>query len=790
MSALFRKSVTDLTRRRLRTFFTIATLALAVAGLGVFAVPTLMSRAMQAEIATEHLAHLRTSMAPLVLGPRELSRLAALPNVTAVEPRSWFDARVYVGQRRAPATLIGVPDFGRQRVDVVHVDSGTSPRAGEVLVDVQNANQGVYGGAIGDTVRIIAADGSTRSLRISGTARSLGGGQHVTDDRVATFYGTPTTVATLAGGPGYDGLAFRLRHHDAGAVDATVRQVRRYLTTVPGFSRFDNLPDVRQPGDWPGKEGFSRFVDFFSVITLLALLAALVLISNTITTLVGEQTREIGIMRAVGARRRQVALVYLRTATLLGAIGALLGAVLGVVLANALVRFFGSTFFAVDTGLGVDATIVLASLLVGVLAPALVALPAVRRGLRVDLRQALESTGSAVGGEDAADRLLRAPRFLPRTAQIGLRGVGRRKRRSVATALIVGLAVGNLLAIMGVAAAATVRIREEWRDHGEDLRVWATGSRALDPRAGDLIRGTPGVAEAQAVLVNDVTIRGRPAFVWAVPRRTLFNYRLADGRWFSPGEERNRARVVVVERNIARVSGIHVGDRAQLDTAAGPARFRVIGIAANQQEEGTALFAPLTTVRTLLGAAGEVDAFWIRTTSAEHAAVDRTATRLEDRLAAHGYAIVSEITYVGERDDIAGYRTVTTSIAVFGLLIVAISMVGLANAITMSVLERTREIGILRCLGARARDLRRIFTAEGVTLAIAGWLLGIPLGYLLDRLLVWLLREGANLDIPVRFPASNVVLALVGTVALALAIIWLPVRRAARLRPGDALRYS
>lgn len=790
MSALLRKSVTDLTRRRLRTFFTVATLALAVAGLGVFAVPTLMDRGMRAEIAAEHLADLRTSMDAVELSPTQLAEIGTLPNVAEVEPRSWFDARIYVGERRAPVTVIGVPDFARQRVDVVHVDSGAAPREGEVLSDVQNANQGVYGGAAGDTVRVIAADGSERRLRITGEARSLGGGQHVTDDQIATFYATPATVAALAGHPGYEGLNFRLRRHDAEAVDATVAEVRSYLRTVPGFSRFANLPEIRAPGDWPGKEGFNRFVDFFSVITLLALLAALVLISNTITTLVGEQTREIGIMRAVGGRRRQVMLVYLRTAALLGALGALLGAALGVVLANVLVRFFGATFFAVSPGFGVDLPILLGSLLVGVIAPVVVAVPAVRRGLSVDLREALEATGSAVGGESATDRVLRAPRFLPRTAQIGLRGVGRRKRRAVATALIVGLAVGNLLAVMGLAAAATVRIREEWRDHREDIRVWPTGSRPLDRRAGELIRTTPGVAEAQAALVNDVTIRGRAAFVWAVPRRTLFHYRLADGRWFSPSEERGRAAVVVVERNIARVSGIHVGDRVRVDTAAGPTRLRVIGIAANQQEEGTALFAPLTTVRALLGAPGEVDAFWIRTTSPAHDVVDRTATRLEDRLARHGFAIATEITYIQERDDIAGYRTITTSIAVFGLLIVAISMVGLANAITMSVLERTREIGILRCLGARARDLRRIFTAEGLTLAIAGWLVGIPLGYLLDRLLVWLLKEAANLDIPVRFPASNLVLALVGTVALALVIIWLPVRRAARLRPGDALRYG
>ena len=156
-------------------------------------------------------------------------------------------------------------------------------------------------------------------------------------------------------------------------------------------------------------------------------------------------------------------------------------------------------------------------------------------------------------------------------------------------------------------------------------------------------------------------------------------------------------------------------------------------MAKNQQEDGTVLFVPLTTVRSVLGEPSGASTYWIRTTSADHALVDRTTTALEDRLTALGYDIGSEITYVEERDEVAANRTITTTIAVLGFLIVAISMVGLANAITMSVLERTREIGILRCIGARARDVRRIFATEGVALALAGWLLGIPVGYALDR---------------------------------------------------------
>ncbi|MGH3085391.1 MAG: ABC transporter permease, partial [Gaiellaceae bacterium] len=275
-----------------------------------------------------------------------------------------------------------------------------------------------------------------------------------------------------------------------------------------------------------------------------------------------------------------------------------------------------------------------------------------------------------------------------------------------------------------------------------------------------------------------------------VPREPLIRLDTTDGRWFTAAEEQVRDRVVVIERNLAERTGTQVGDRVTLETAGGAARFRIVGIADNRQEDGTVLFVPLTTLRSLLHEPTGVSTYWIKTTSSEHAYVDRTFTRLEDRLNALGYQMGGELTYVEEQNDVADNQTITTTIAVFGLLIVAISMVALANAITMSIIERTREIGILRCIGARARDVRRIFATEGVVLALTGWLLGIPIGYALDRFLVWLVWEVVGVRIELVFPPWNIALALLGTVALALLIMLLPIRRAVRFRPGDALRYA
>ena len=114
LSASLRKSVTDLTRRRARTSFTVATLALAVASISFLAIPALIDRAMQAEVRAGRLADATVTMRPLELTDAQLADLSSLPNVAAVEPSMRVDARVLVGERRAPALVIGVRDFARQ----------------------------------------------------------------------------------------------------------------------------------------------------------------------------------------------------------------------------------------------------------------------------------------------------------------------------------------------------------------------------------------------------------------------------------------------------------------------------------------------------------------------------------------------------------------------------------------------------------------------------------------------------------------------------------------------------
>src|SRR3954452_18832734 len=99
ITAVTRKSLTDITRRKARAFFTILTLAIAVASVGIFAVPSLLQQSMDREIASARLPALTVTCDPLVINNARLRAVARPPNVVAVQPKAVFTARVYVGDR-------------------------------------------------------------------------------------------------------------------------------------------------------------------------------------------------------------------------------------------------------------------------------------------------------------------------------------------------------------------------------------------------------------------------------------------------------------------------------------------------------------------------------------------------------------------------------------------------------------------------------------------------------------------------------------------------------------------
>jgi hypothetical protein len=248
VSALVKKSLTDLTRRKARSAFAILTLAIAVASVGLIALPALADRMMQKEVRSTQLADLVVFTKPLQLDGKQLAALGRLPNVAAVDGRSFYSTHAYVGERSVTTYVVGVPDFAKQGVDVVHLASGTAPRGEEALTEAQNSRQGTFAGAAGDQLTVLGADGLPRMIGITGVGRNMTMGLDAIDGGAIVLYTTPATVADLSGTPGFTSLSFRLRDTSRAAADATTLAASRYLRTHTAFKGFTDLPAVRAPG--------------------------------------------------------------------------------------------------------------------------------------------------------------------------------------------------------------------------------------------------------------------------------------------------------------------------------------------------------------------------------------------------------------------------------------------------------------------------------------------------------------------------------------------------------------
>jgi putative ABC transport system permease protein len=800
LSTLTRKAWGDLTRHRTRTLLAVFTLCIATASLGFLAVPSLLNAAMARQVQHSHLADVGVPTRILDLTPAQLTALGHLPGITAVSP-----VLAYVTKATSTAGTENVEIIGTRLatapVDTVPLLTGRMPGPGEALADGANARATDYAIPNGGTLKVRAASGALVPLRISGTGMNLAATPGANGSTTPVFYTTQATVDSLRGVHGFNGLGFRLRDDTKAAQSRAIAEVRTYLTAHTGSDPISGYPASRAADQWPGQASFGRVMALLYIITILAFLSALFLISATMNALVAEQAQEIAILKTLGGRRRQIRGIVLRTAAMLGAAGAILGTIIGIGVAYLVAHYFAETILNVSVGFGIAAGIVVVSLLLGPVLAVAASLPALRRALRSPVADTLAGADTAGGyGASRLDRLIARSGLLSETAipgslRIGIRNALRQKRRSAAAIAQVAVAAGLAITFLTLGQSISTLISHTVDQLRFSFAVgMSSGSRPFGSQAVAIAAGTPGVTTAQPVETSSVQYNGQSYVAWGLSAHPLYAYRLSAGHWFTAAQTAAGARTpitpVVVGPAVARSAHASVGQILTLDTPAGYIHVRVIGLDSGAANNGDTVYFPRAALERLDGGPGTADSIWVTTASSSHAAIKRAAAAAASRLTAAGYRVSTAELYVVVAQDTASEHTVFTIVQLLGLLVVAIMLMGLVSALSMGVIERTREIGILRCVGARARNIRRVFSSEAVVLAGVGWVVAVPLGWLMFQGLRALILHNADLSLPDEFPPVIPLATLAGVLVLTLIVIRGPLRRATRIQPGTALRYQ
>jgi putative ABC transport system permease protein len=801
MSTLGRKARADLTRHRARTLLAVGTLAIAIASLGFLAVPLLLNAAMNRQIAGSHLYDVGISTSTLDLSPAQLRALGRLPGVAAVSPAVGYATTMTSAAGPEDAELVGTA-LATAPVNTVALFTGRMPGPGAILADAGNARATGYAVPVGATIEVRAASGRPVRLRVSGTGLNLYATPGANGSSTPVFYAPTATVQALHGVRGYNYLGFRLADDSTAAQSKVIAEVRAYLTAQTGVDPITALPAVRSPGQWPGQSGFGQIMALLYIITILAFASALFLIAATMNTLIAEQANEIAILKTLGGRQRQIGGITLRTAAMLGAASAALGTILGIAVADLLAGYFAVKLIDVSFGFAISVPVVAASLVAGPALAVAASLPALRRALRQPVAETLAGTGTSGYGSSRLDRLaarggLLAGTQVPGSMRMGVRNVLRQKRRSTATIAQVALAAGLAIAFLALGQSVTAVISQTIGTLHFSIgagEAASSGARPFGRQALAVAAATPGVTAVQPVETSAVQYHGQTYVAWGLGAHPLYSYRLTAGHWFTTADTATDARTaippVVLGPALARGAQASVGQTLTLSLAAGPTRVRVIGIDTVPTNNGDTVYFPLPALERLDGGPGTADSIWLATASSGHAAIDRATAAAASRLAAAGYPVSTTEIYVTQAQITSSDTAILAIVEILGIVVVAIMLMGLVSALSMGVIERTREVGILRCVGARARHIRRIFSAEATILAVAGWAFGVLLGWLIYQGLLTLLLHDAALSLPQEFPPVIPLMALAGVLALTLIVIRGPLRRATRIQPGSALRYQ
>ncbi|GAA4907914.1 FtsX-like permease family protein [Tessaracoccus lubricantis] len=754
-----------------------------------------------------------------------VARVEAVVSNTQVFPLD-DDGRVFA--------FAGAPGIGMNWHDATSADGtagariieGRAPTADDELVlDPSTVARGGY--ELGDTVDVATPRSGVRPYTLVGTGTY---GTGATVGASYLFFTLPEIQEIVQEGrPGSYGLWIQTTPQ--ADPDAVATQVQ------------DVLPDgfVAETGDELAagiEEQLGVGLGFVNIFLLvfagIALLVAALLILNTFSILVAQRQRELALFRAIGATRRQVSGAVLLEALFIGLIGATLGLAVGYGLAWGILgamRAVGIdpgdvtpsiTLPAVvaSYGIGIVITLIAAWLparrasqtrpvealasaaqsgperlgglpLVGI-AMVEVGVAAMVIAVWLDVPQPLVWLGAgaaavlvgmviaaAVVGSPlnwAFGRVFRA--LFGEVGKLAQLNAARQPRRTAATAatLMIGLALVSTVAIL--AASTTTSVRNQLtEDQRGDFVVSPVSYQPFDAKLADSARGVEGVAEVYAMYRGAVQVEGRdePASMFGVSKEGLERGMNLDVVVGSLNEQGGEAPVVLAA-DYAREHGFTLGEVIDLVGPNGTVPVLVTGL----HDEGAAIPAGdvVVTEETFaaLTDASMVQQLVVFTDDGADPA--QVEAGLQEATKEVPTVVVSDVhEFVESR--VAQFDQVFAVLYALLALAVVISVLGIVNTLGLSVMERVREVGLLRAVGMTRRQVRRMVTLEAVLVATLGAVLGVVLGVVFGSALVTLLRDQGidTLVLPwVQLVVFVVVAAAVGVLAAVA-----PARRASRL---------
>src|SRR6266542_406319 len=709
-----------------------------------------------------------------------LSQVQGVDGVKLAEG-SVFGYAQFVKKDGKPVTTGGAPTLGVSLSAVPELQAAATVREGrqpsglsEVAIDAHTAKK--QGFKVGDRIKILLT-GPPREFTVTGIL-SFGQADNLAGATLAGFdLATAQQVLNRSGR--YDEI-------DVVATPGTTPEVLRDRVRAALDPRYEVLTGKQLAADQAKAVGqFTKFINYaLLAFAFVALFVGSFIIVNTFSIILAQRSRELALLRCLGALRRQVLRSVLAEALIIGLVASVVGLGFGILIAIGLKAVFKAVGADLpSTTLEIQPRTILVALAVGVLVTLAASLCPALRATRVPPVAALQQ-------EAVAAPVLAGRRRIVLGALVTLAGValllaglfadrGNRLVNIAAGAvLMLGLALVSLVTIFAASAKASVTKVLDQPIAADYILTGPTNSaQGFSPEVVTRLAQQPEVASATGVRINVFKLDGQtqpvagvdPAGYTATVRTDTTDGRLSD---LSGGG-------VAVREDTARDHGWKVGDSIAMEFPVGGTQSEQIrAVYENNQINGPYLlglaeyerhYADQLDIVALVKAKPDV------TPDASRAAVDR---------------VVADFPSVQVKDQ-AEYKQqqskqINQVLLLFYVLLalaVVIAIIGIINTLALSVLERIRELGLLRAVGMTKRQLRAIIRWESVIIAVLGAVLGLAIGTFFGWTLVRALNNQGITEF--QLPVGTL-LGFVAAAALAgvLAAVF-PGRRAARI---DMLR--
>jgi putative ABC transport system permease protein len=512
-----------------------------------------------------------------------------------------------------------------------------------------------------------------------------------------------------------------------------------------------------------------------------------------------QQIKQIGIMRSFGATRRQIVLLYLGYVFVLSVIGLLIAVPLGIfgaqVLNNLAADFMNYNAGPVD----LPRNILLLQVGLGLIMPPVVAIFPILSGTRLSVYDAIYQYGliSGEGKRGWIEKLLVRIRHLNPPVMLSLRNTFRNKPRLAFTLVTLTVAGAMFMAVFSSYSTVQNQVKELARYIAFDASINIPGgansyTAEREARRIPEVKVAEGWAIDNGFIVHPDGSEGDRIEIVGLPENAqTIEPRIVTGRWLLPGDTN---RVVVNEDLTAIEPGIRVGDKISVKFGGLKKTLEVVGIASKHMMSAR-IYMNITQMAKTTGRYNQVDTMRVLGTSgalvsaAEQKEIGQELEkRFEDAKISKGSSKTRSEIFKAMG---GAFNILLAVLLLVAIILAVIGGLGLTGTMGLNILERTREIGVLRAVGASHYSVRQVVVVEGVSVALISWVLSALVSYPVGRLLAEaLIRTSFGTQAAFSYSPWGLLSWMAVVILIGVFASLAPAYNAARLTVREVLNYE